>query len=56
MSGIGDATLFESHDTIQVQTTRLVKGCMLQLTYENENARTRKEQFLGLAKMAAGRL
>ena len=54
--GVGEATLYESHDEIRANTTTLIKGYMLQLTFESENARARKERVIALAGLAAGRL
>jgi len=54
--GVGDAAVYESNAEIRVTTTALVKGYTVIVTFETMNARTKKDQVIGLLKAAAGRL
>ena len=53
---VGDAAVYESNDPIRVETTALVKGDMLIVTFQSADARARKDQVIGLLKAAAKRL
>jgi hypothetical protein len=53
---VGDAAIYESNDPIRVETTALVKGNMLIVSFESSDARAKKDQVTALLKAAAGRL
>jgi hypothetical protein len=53
---VGDAAIYESSDPIRVETTALVKGNMLIVSFESSDARAKKDQVTALLKAAAGRL
>ena len=53
---VGDAAVYESNDPIRVETTALVKGNMLIVTFESKDARAKKDQVIALLNAAAARL
>jgi hypothetical protein len=53
---VGDAAVYESNDPIRVETTALVKGNLLNVTFESSDARAKKDKVIALLKAAAGRL
>jgi hypothetical protein len=56
IAGIGDAAIYESNDPIRVNTTALVKGNILIVTFESADARAKKDRVIVLLKAASGRL
>ena len=54
--GVGDAATYESNAPIRVETTALVKGNLLTVTFDSSDARAKKAQVIALLKAAAGRL
>ena len=53
---VGNAAVYESNDPIRVETTALVKGNMLIVTFDSSDARAKKDQVIALLKAAASRL
>lgn len=53
---VGDAAVYESNAPIRVETTALVKGNMLIITFESSDARAKKDKVIALLKAAAARL
>jgi hypothetical protein len=53
---VGDAAVYESNNPIRVETSALVKGNMLIVTFDSSDARAKKDQVIGLLKAAASRL
>jgi hypothetical protein len=56
VAGVGDGAMYESNAPIRVETTAFVKGNILIVTFESQNARAQKNQVIALLKAAAGRL
>jgi hypothetical protein len=56
IAGVGDAAIYQSNAPIRVETTALVKGNMLIVTFQSADARAKKDQVIALLKAGAGRL
>jgi hypothetical protein len=56
IAGVGDAAISQSNAPIRVETTALVKGNILIVSFESADARAKKDQVIALLKAAAGRL
>jgi hypothetical protein len=53
---VGGAAVYESNAPIRVETTAMVEGSMLIVTFESKDARAKKDQVIALLKAAAARL
>jgi hypothetical protein len=56
IAAVGDAAIYKSNAPIRVETTALVKGNVLIVTFQSADARAKKDQVIALLKAAAGRL
>ena len=56
IAGVGDAAIYTSNAPIRVETSALVKGNLLIVTFQSPDARAKKDQVIALLKAAAGRL
>jgi hypothetical protein len=56
IAAVGDAAIYQSNAPIRVETTALVKGNLLIVTFQSADARAKKDQVIALLKAAAGRL
>ena len=54
--GVGDGSILQSNRAIEITTMTLIKGRLLTLTYEGQDAQKKKDGLIALTKLAVSRM